>query len=150
MSGISQRRTMTIVRFYRKAGIYLYPIKSLEMRAVLKKEPGCLHPSLCGTQLLHVKKNTVLFEEGEKLDYFFVLKEGACLLRKSGVRGESRIVRILGPGDIMGKKAFFTGEGSHFLATALTDSTLVVYRLKDLKQSMLDHPDICHDLMGTF
>ena len=140
---------MTIVRFYRKAGIYLYPIKSLEMRAVLKKEPGCLHPELCNGQEIQIQKNTLLFSEGESLDHFFVLKEGACVLSQEAAEGQEQILRILGPGDILGKRAFFTGEGSSSTARTLSDAVLVIYSERELVQSINEHPGLCHDLMGN-
>lgn len=121
----------------------------MEMRTVLNKEAGCLHPNLPEGEQLHVKKNTILFEEGERLDHLFVLKEGACILSRCGQNGHPQIIRILGPGDILGKRAFFTGNGSSSTATSLSSAHFIVYREEDLKESIKIHPGFCQDLLGN-
>lgn len=113
-----------------------------------EKKAGCLHPQLCNGQEIQLKKNSLLFGEGEALECFYVVKAGACFLKQSDPKGADQIHRIAGPGDIIGKRAFFTGEGTVSSASSLTDLTLVVYTANELMGFMKTEPALCQEIMA--
>jgi len=113
-----------------------------------EKQAGCLHPQLCNGQEIQVKKNSLLFGEGEALECFYVVKAGACFLMQTDAKGIHQILRIAGPGDIIGKRAFFTGEGTVSSATSLTELTLVVYTANELMGFMKTEPALCQEIMA--
>lgn len=112
------------------------------------KKAGCLHPQLCNGQEIQLKKNSLLFGEGEPLECFYVVKAGACILKQLDTKGADQIHRIVGPGDIIGKRAFFTGEGTLSSACSLTDLTLVVYTANELMGFMKTEPALCQEIMA--
>jgi CRP-like cAMP-binding protein len=113
-----------------------------------EKQAGCLHPQLCNGQEIQLKKNSQVFGEGEALECFYVVKFGACLLKQSAANGTEQIHRIVGPGDIIGKRAFFTGEGTISSASSLTELTLVVYTANELMGFMKTDPALCREIMA--
>lgn len=113
-----------------------------------KKDAGCLHPEMCSGQEIRLRKSSLIFEEGEKLTSFYVVKEGACLLVSQSENKEQRIHRILGPGDIMGKRSFFTGEGAICSAHTLNEVTLSVYSADEMLGFLKSRPGICQEVMA--
>ena len=118
------------------------------MQQTNEKQAGCLHPQLCNGQEIQVKKNSLLFGEGDALECFYVVKAGACFLKQSDAKGADQIHRIVGPGDIIGKRAFFTGEKTISSAKSLTELTLVVYTANELMGFMKTEPALCQEIMA--
>ncbi len=113
-----------------------------------QKDAGCLHPEMCSGQEIRLRKSSLIFEEGEKLTSFYIVKEGACLLSSLSEKNEQRIHRILGPGDIMGKRSFFTGEGAVSSAQALNEVTLSVYSANEMMGFLKSQPGLCQEVMA--
>jgi len=72
----------------------------------------------------HYKKGQVIFYEGNQAYGFYCVFAGRVKLYKSGVDGRQQIVRIAGPGDLLGYRSLFAAEPYHATAEALEEATI--------------------------
>ena len=72
----------------------------------------------------HYKKGQVIFYEGNQAYGFYCVFSGRVKLYKSGVDGRQQIVRIAGPGDLLGYRSLFADEPYHATAEALEEATI--------------------------
>lgn len=56
------------------------------------------------------KKGTIIYEEGTRINGFFVVCKGIIKIYKTGFDGKDQIIRFAKPGDIMGFRSTITGE----------------------------------------
>ncbi len=69
-------------------------------------------------------KGQVIFYEGNEAFGLYCVFSGRVKLYKTGVDGRQQIVRISGPGDLLGYRSLFAQEPYHATAEALEDSTV--------------------------
>lgn len=82
-----------------------------------------------------IEKGALLFREGDYLEQLYILKEGAFYFSRLDPQGQSQILRLLGPGEIIGKHGVFTGVKALYSARALDQSTLYSYDKQELVQA---------------
>lgn len=70
------------------------------------------------------KKGQVIFYEGNQAYGLYCIFSGKVKLYKTGVDGKQQIVRITGPGDLLGYRAFFSDEPYHATGEVLEDATI--------------------------
>ncbi|MBI2082129.1 MAG: Crp/Fnr family transcriptional regulator [Deltaproteobacteria bacterium] len=70
------------------------------------------------------KKGQVIFYEGNQAYGLYCIFSGKVKLYKTGVDGKQQIVRIVGPGDLLGYRAFFSDEPYHATGEVLEDATI--------------------------
>ena len=68
-----------------------------------------------------VKKGDVLFEEGQKLNGVFCVRNGVSKLSKMSDNGKDQIVKIATKGEILGQRSVITKERTNLRAIALND-----------------------------
>lgn len=68
-----------------------------------------------------IKKGEVIFEEGEKLNGVFCVRNGVSKLSKLSANGKDQIVKIAGKGEVLGQRSVITEETTNLRATALAD-----------------------------
>ncbi|MDO8519160.1 MAG: Crp/Fnr family transcriptional regulator [Deltaproteobacteria bacterium] len=111
----------------------------------MSKSPVRLECSTCASRLLGVlcnleekaikecdqhkttntyKKGQVIFYEGNQSYGLYCIFSGRIKLYKSGLDGKQQIVRLAGPGDLLGYRSLFSGEPYHASAEALEDATI--------------------------
>lgn len=73
---------------------------------------------------VQVKKNEVLFKEGEKPDGLLMLVNGKVKIFKEGVGGREQIIRMVKPLGIIGFRALFAEENHIASAVALEESVI--------------------------
>lgn len=69
-------------------------------------------------------KGQVIFYEGNRAYGLYCVFSGRVKLYKSGIGGRQQIVRIAGPGDLLGYRSLFADEPYHATAEALEDTTI--------------------------
>ncbi len=72
----------------------------------------------------YYKKGQVIFYEGNQSYGLYCVFSGRVKLFKSGVDGRQQIVRLAGPGDLLGYRSLFAGEAYHATAEAIEDATV--------------------------
>jgi CRP-like cAMP-binding protein len=80
--------------------------------------------ALKGAITKQVPKGEPIFEEGERLDGLYFIYKGACKFFKLGEDDREHIYRLLGAGEMMGKRSVLTNQGAKVAATALVDTQL--------------------------
>jgi len=92
-----------------------------------------------------VPKGTVVFEEDDSLSHLFCIKKGACKFSKLDASGQEHILRFLGEGDVMGKRAVLTNEGAKVRATALMDTELCCIAKNSITKNLQENPGFSKD-----
>ena len=70
------------------------------------------------------KKGQVVFYEGNQAYGLYCVFSGRVKLFKSGIDGKQQIVRIAGPGDLLGYRSLFADEPYAATAEAIEDATI--------------------------
>ncbi|MBM1107366.1 Crp/Fnr family transcriptional regulator [Aurantibacter crassamenti] len=84
-----------------------------------------------------LKKGEVLFEEGEKLDGVFCVRDGVTKLSKLSPNGKNQIVKLASKGEVIGQRSVIAEESTNLSAIAVSDMK-VCYIPKNAIVSTLD------------
>ncbi len=68
-----------------------------------------------------IKKGETLFEEGEKLDGVFCVRDGVSKLSKLSPNGKDQIVKLASKGEVMGQRSVIAQESTNLSAIAVSD-----------------------------
>lgn len=90
---------------------------------------------------LHFGKGSVIFNEGQKPQGIYCLKEGKVKVFKNSFDGREQITRILFPGELLGLKALLSGHPYSVSSAALEECDLCFIPKSDFFQLMLKYPD---------
>lgn len=98
--------------------------------------------------MLDVERDTTLFSENERADYFYFILSGHVRLTHLK-RGRERLLNVMGPGDYFGEMALLFDRPRTATATTIEKSTLL--RLKPERFQMLldEYPNIRRNLSIT-
>ncbi|KRF67240.1 hypothetical protein ASG99_16575 [Bacillus sp. Soil768D1] len=99
-------------------------------------------------QKIKVKKNTILFRQGEIGQGFYFLEKGEVKISLLSKQGIERDIDYVMPGDLLGEHGF---NHNPYFTTALitTPSTLYFFSKKDFNQLCLDIPEAANILMDS-
>jgi len=104
--------------------------------------PSNLQKILMGLEAVHYKKGEIVLEQGSVGDYYYLIKNGQCLLtRKPSPNAKEIKLALLKNGDTFGEDALLSGAPRNGTITAL--SNIVLLRL-DKKQfiSLIKEPSL--------
>lgn len=109
------------------------------------------HPSLIELNhhkvVNHYKKGQIIFYEGNEAIGLFCIFSGKIKLYKSTSDGRQQILRIAGPGDLLGYRALFAGEPYHATAEAMEDASICCIDQKSFFPVLNKNPDLALDLI---
>ncbi|WP_343487232.1 Crp/Fnr family transcriptional regulator [Allomuricauda sp. d1] len=105
---------------------------------------------LNASETLFLPKGSVLFKENQHLNKLYCIREGACKFSKLDHSGQEHILRFLGKGELMGKRAMVTNNGAKVSATALTDTKLCCFDKNEVLENLRTNADFCNDLLSAF
>ena len=71
-----------------------------------------------------VRKGEAIFEEGEKLNGVFCVRDGVSKLSKLSSNGKDQIVKLATKGEVMGQRSVIAEETSNLSAVAVNDMEL--------------------------
>jgi CRP-like cAMP-binding protein len=92
----------------------------------------------------------ILFREGERGDTLCLLLDGQVEIVKSIDTAEERLIRVQGPGALLGEMALFDPDGLHTASVrALTDLQLAVMTQADFNTLIAQRPALALDLVRT-
>ena len=89
------------------------------LKALTKDE--LLRISNCKTTKT-IKRGEIIFNEGDKINGVYCVKDGICKLSKLSENGKDQIVKLNYKGDIMGQRSIIGEESSNLTAIALKRS----------------------------
>jgi CRP-like cAMP-binding protein len=93
-------------------------------------------------------KGKTIFYEGNPAFAIYCLHEGYIKLFKTCDRGERHVIRLLGPGDVLGFRAVLADEDYAATAEAVTSATCCVIPKDTLRGLLQSSPDLAFDMMS--
>lgn len=97
-----------------------------------------------------VKKGDVIFFKNEHLKKLFFISEGACKFSIIDTNGKEHITKLLGEGELMGRRSVITNKGALVTATAILDTTLYSFDKKPILLCMQKNNAFCQDILKGF
>jgi CRP/FNR family cyclic AMP-dependent transcriptional regulator len=88
-------------------------------------------------------RGTVLFSEGRPPRGVFLLCNGRAKLSISSESGKRLMLRVAGPGEVLGLSSSLSGQPYELTAETMDACQIVSVRRKDLLKFLRDHPDAC-------
>jgi len=97
--------------------------------------------------LASYRRGDVLFAEGRPVRGVFVLCDGRAKLSICSETGKRLVLRIAGPGEVLGLGATLSNTPYEVTAELLDDSQVVFVRRKELMKFLRDHQPICMEVV---
>ncbi len=97
-------------------------------------------PSLLG-------KGALLFAEGRPAHGVYLLCEGRAKLSICSESGKRLMLRVAGPGEVLGLDATLSGEPYEVTAELLDAAQVIFVNRKDLLKFLRDNPSICMEVV---
>ncbi len=91
----------------------------------------------------HHLRGATLFHEGRPARGMFVLCHGRAKLSVSSESGKRLMLRVAGPGELLGLGASMAGGNYEVTAELLEDAQVAFVRRKDLLRFLHDHREAC-------
>lgn len=88
-------------------------------------------------------RGATLFGEGRQPKGIFVLCDGRAKLSISAENGKRLMLRVAGPGEVLGLSSTLSGRPYEITAEALDASQVVFVKRKDLLKFLRDHSEAC-------
>lgn len=88
-------------------------------------------------------RGEVLFHEGRLPRGIFVLCEGRVKLSVCSENGKRLMLRVAGPGEVLGLSASMSGKPYEVTAEVLDNAQLAFVKRKDLLKFLRDHREAC-------
>ena len=94
------------------------------------------------SSLRRLKRNDVVFDEGDEPDELFVVQSGRVAIANQAVDGRESVVALMGEGDLFGEMGLFLDEGRSAAARALEDSEVLAVPYEPVKAAFERHPEL--------
>jgi CRP/FNR family transcriptional regulator len=94
-----------------------------------------------------LEKGSQLFAEGGPSCGVYVLCEGRAKLFICGENGKRIVMRVAGPGELLGLGATLSGDPYEVSAELLDTAQVVFIKRKDLLKFLRDNPAICMEVV---
>jgi CRP/FNR family transcriptional regulator len=88
-------------------------------------------------------KGAILFAEGRPSRGIFVLCEGRAKLSICSEQGKRMMLRVAGPGEVLGLGATLSGTAYELSCELIDESQVVFIKRKDLLRFLRDHRQVC-------
>src|SRR5919112_5620229 len=88
-------------------------------------------------------RGATLFAEGRPARGIFVLCEGRAKLSISSEQGKRMMLRIAGPGEVLGLGATLSGTAYEVTCELIDESQVVFIKRKDLTRFLREHREVC-------
>jgi CRP/FNR family transcriptional regulator, cyclic AMP receptor protein len=92
-------------------------------------------------------KGAQLFAEGSPCRGIYLLCDGRAKLSISSESGKRLMLRVAGPGELLGLGSSLSGEAYEFTAELLDTAQVVFVQRTDLLGFLRDHPAICMEVV---
>ena len=94
-----------------------------------------------------VKKGEALFEEGDKLDGVFCVREGISKLSKLSANGKDQIVKLASKGEVMGQRSVIAEEYTNLSAVAVSDMEVCFIPKDSIVHTLSRNPDYAIEIL---
>lgn len=90
-----------------------------------------------------------LYGQGEAVSWLFVVHAGRVKVVHVTANGTEQLIRVAGPGDVVGEHAFVTGERPDHRVVAMGDVQMCVFDHRDLAALMAAHPAVVLEMLRS-
>ncbi len=94
-----------------------------------------------------VKRGEALFEEGEKLNGVFCVRDGVSKLSKLSANGKNQIVRLASKGEVMGQRSVIVEEPTNLSAIAVSDMEVCYIPKESIVNTLHKNPDFTFEAL---
>lgn len=92
-------------------------------------------------------KGALLFAEGHPAQGVYILCEGRAKLSICSESGKRLMLRVAGPGEVLGIDATLSGEPYEVTAELLDSAQVIFIKRKELLKFLRDNPEICMEVV---
>jgi CRP-like cAMP-binding protein len=93
------------------------------------------------------KRNAIVYEEGSRINGFYLVCRGIIKIFKTGFDGKDQIIRFAKPGDIMGFRSTITGELACTTTKAIEDAEILYIPGELVKSFVHSNGNFAMDLL---
>ncbi|GMN08457.1 Crp/Fnr family transcriptional regulator [Croceitalea sp. MTPC5] len=94
-----------------------------------------------------IKKGESLFEEGEKLDGIYCVRNGVSKLSKLSANGKDQIVKLATKGEVIGQRSVIAEEHTNLSATAVNDMEVCFIPKETISNTMHKNPNFTLEVL---
>jgi len=93
------------------------------------------------------ERGAIVFHEGERAHAVHCIQRGVVKLYKLGPEGEELVIRLLGPGDIMGYRPLLADDLFAATARVLEETTVCTFNREFLFKLLRESPELAMHIM---
>jgi CRP/FNR family transcriptional regulator len=93
------------------------------------------------------RRGQTIFHEGMEAASLFVIASGRVKVSSSWRDGSEHVLRVLGPGELLGYRPLLAGEPYHASAETLEDSTLCIFPAAAVREALRECPGLASELL---
>lgn len=94
-----------------------------------------------------IKKGEALFQEGEKLDGVFCVRDGVSKLSKLSANGKDQIVKFASKGEIIGQRTVIAEETTNLSAVAVNDMEVCFIPKEVISNTLNSNPNFAIEVL---
>jgi len=94
-----------------------------------------------------VKKGEALFQEGEKLDGVFCVRDGVSKMSKLSSNGKDQIVKLASKGEVMGQRSVIAEESTNLSAVAVSDMEVCFIPKEIISNTLNSNPNFTVEVL---
>lgn len=94
-----------------------------------------------------IKKGESIFEEGDKLNGVYCVRDGVSKLSKLSANGKDQIVKLASKGEVMGQRSVIAEEPSNLSARAVDDMEVCFIPKEAIINSLHKNPDFTFEVL---
>jgi len=94
-----------------------------------------------------IKKGDVIFDEGDRLNGVYCIKDGICKLSKLSANGKDQIVKLVIKGELLGQRSLVSDERANLQATALNDMEVCFIPKEEIVNDLKKNPSFTFDVL---
>lgn len=98
-------------------------------------------------ELTQIPRGTILFSEGRQPRGIFLLCQGRAKLSVCSETGKRLMVRVAGPGEVLGLSATMSGKPYEVSAELLDNAQVAFVKRKDLVKFLKDNQEACMQIV---
>lgn len=96
-----------------------------------------------------IKKGETIFEEGEKLNGIFCVRDGVSKVSKLSSNGKDQIVKLATKGELLGQSSIISEEASKLNATAICDMEVCFIPKEKIATPLQKNPKFTMSVLKT-
>lgn len=94
-----------------------------------------------------IKKGQSIFEEGEKLNGVFCVRDGVSKLSKLSANGKDQIVKLASKGEVMGQRSVIAEEFANLSAVAVSDMEVCFIPKEGIVDALHKNPNFTVEVL---